>query len=138
MITTEQKELVQISFEKIVPVSEAVARLFYRRLFELDPSIQPLFSKDIHEPGRKFMVMLRSMVKSLERLNEFTPGIEAMGQRHIGYGTEIADYETLKEALKWSLAKGLGSDFTPEVKNAWIEVYDALAEMMKRAATKAA
>jgi hemoglobin-like flavoprotein len=45
-------------------------------------------------------------------------------------------YDTVGAALIWTLEKGLGSAFTPEVKDAWTMVYGVLASTMKNAAAK--
>src|SRR5208337_3609895 len=39
-VTQEQKELVQTSFDKGVPISDAAAVLFYDQLFAMDPSLR--------------------------------------------------------------------------------------------------
>lgn len=137
MITAEHKLLIQVSFEKLIPVSQRATRLFYTRLFELDPSIKPLFSHSLDKQERNFMIMLRSMVKSLEHLEEVPSAIAALGQRHIGYGTEERDYATVGKALLWALATALGTAFTHETEVAWDELYKLLAEVMKEAALKA-
>jgi hypothetical protein len=38
--------------------------------------------------------------------------------------------------LLWALEEGLGSAFTPEVKDAWIATYNIIADAMKRAAAE--
>jgi hemoglobin-like flavoprotein len=38
-----QKELVQSSFAKVAPIADQAADLFYNRLFEIDPSLRPMF-----------------------------------------------------------------------------------------------
>ena len=43
-------------------------------------------------------------------------------------------YGTVAAALVWTLEQGLGADFTPEVKDAWVAVYGVLATTMKDAA----
>jgi hemoglobin-like flavoprotein len=53
-----------------------------------------------------------------------------LGQRHKGYGMAAAHYAPVGAALLWTLEKGLGPDFTPEVKAAWNETYTALAGVM--------
>jgi hemoglobin-like flavoprotein len=39
------------------------------------------------------------------------------------------------DALLWTLSQGLGDDFTPEVEQAWVEVYTVLAETMQAGAS---
>ena len=42
-MTSRQISLVQDSFQLVQPILEDAAMLFYRRLFELDPSLRSLF-----------------------------------------------------------------------------------------------
>ena len=103
----------------MVPIKAAAADLFYGRLFELDPSLKPLFKGDIKEQGAKLMAMIATAVAGLDRLDSIVPAVQALGKRHAGYGVEAAHYDTVGSALLWTLEQGLGSAFTPDVKGAW-------------------
>lgn len=129
----EQIQLVQESFQKVVPIADAAATLFYGRLFDLDPKLESLFKGDMVEQGRKLMQMIGVAVKSLDRLEQFLPAVSALGARHAGYGVREKDYVPVGRALIWTLKKGLGEDFTPETEAAWVEVYVTLAGAMKSA-----
>ena len=137
MVTNTQKVLVQESFAAVVPIADDAAALFYRRLFELDPSLERMFKGDMTEQRRKLMQMLTAAVKGLDRLDQLVPVVEDLGRRHAGYGVADKHYDTVGAALLWTLEKGLGSAFTPEVKDAWIAVYGLLAGTMKNAAKEA-
>jgi len=129
-----QKKLVQSSFAKVVPIAETAAELFYSKLFALDPSLKPLFKGDLKEQGRKLMRMISMAVNGLDRLEALVPAVQDLGRRHVLYGVQPAHYDTVGEALLWTLERGLGPDFTPEVKEAWTVVYGILASVMKEAA----
>src|SRR6185369_11580725 len=118
-MTPKQVALVQVSWERIQPSAEAVADLFYARLFGLDPSLQALFKGDMREQGRKLVSMVTFAVKGLTRLEAIVPGVQALGRRHAGYGVKDDHYETVGEALLWTLGKGLGTAFTGEIRAAW-------------------
>lgn len=133
-MTPIQKTLVQRSFAKVAPISEKAAELFYSRLFTLDPSLRPLFKGDMAEQGRKLMRMIGTAVNGLDRLDALVPAVQDLGRRHVKYGVQPAHYDTVGAALLWTLEKGLGDDFTPEVKTAWATVYGILAQTMKDAA----
>ena len=137
-MNAEQIRLVQESFEKVVPIADAAAALFYGRLFDLDPALESLFKGDMVEQGRKLMQMIGVAVKSLDRLEQVLPAVRTLGARHAGYGVRERDYETVGRALIWTLKKGLGDDFTPETEAAWAETYAALAGVMKEAQAAAA
>ena len=134
MVTNTQKVLVQESFAAVMPIADDAAALFYRRLFELDPSLKRMFKGDMTEQRRKLVQMLTAAVKGLDRLDQLVPVIEELGRRHVGYGVADAHYDTVGAALLWTLEKGLGNAFTPEVKDSWIAVYGLLAGTMKNAA----
>jgi hemoglobin-like flavoprotein len=127
-------ELVQASWKKVLTVGDAAAQLFYTRLFTLDPSLRPMFKGEMGEQGRKLMGMISVAVNGLSRIETLVPAIEALGRRHVGYGVRDRHYLTVGEALLWTLEQGLGKDFTPETKQAWIEAYGLLATTMQNGA----
>lgn len=51
VLTADQCKLVQASFAQVDPVLDLVASRFYRRLFELDPALRPLFKTDLALQG---------------------------------------------------------------------------------------
>ncbi len=132
-MTPEQVRLVQSSMQKVLFISEIAAELFYRRLFELDPALRPLFHGDIKEQGRKLIQMLHSVVDSLGQLGTILPEVEAMARRHVVYGVQPQHYDTVGTALLWTLEQGLGNGFTAEVRAAWTEAYNLLAGVMQKA-----
>jgi len=137
MLTVHQKNLVQESFAIVGPIADDAAALFYRRLFELDPSLERMFRGDMSEQRRKLMQMLTAAVKGLDRLDQLVPVVQDLGRRHATYGVEDRHYDTVGAALLWTLEKGLGKAFTPETKEAWTTVYGILATTMKQAAQEA-
>lgn len=136
-MTPKQIELVQGSWEKVVPIADTAAELFYGKLFSLDPSLRPLFKGDMKEQGRKLTSMIGTAVNGLSRLEQIVPAVQALGVRHAGYGVKPAHYGTVATALLWTLEKGLGEAFTPEVKESWAGAYTVLAKTMQDAAATA-
>jgi hemoglobin-like flavoprotein len=137
-MTLNEKNLVLRSFAQVMPIAETAAELFYGRLFELDPTLRPMFRGDMREQGRKLMQMLAVAVHGLDRLHEILPAVRAMGRRHAGYGVTDDHYDTVASALLWTLEQGLGEQFTPDVKSAWASVYTVLANAMKSGAMEQA
>ncbi len=130
MITPRQSKLVQESWEKVRPIAAKAAELFYGRLFVLDPSLRRLFSGDMAEQGDKLMKTLQVAVNGLGNLDSLVPILENLGHRHVAYGVEPEHYNTVGQALIWTLERGLGDDFTPEVKEAWVTVYGVVSDVM--------
>lgn len=128
-LTAKQKMLVRSTYAQVEEIADTAAELFYVRLFAIDPSVGPLFAgTDMKNQGKKLMHMIGSAVRGLDRLDEVMPHVQAMGRRHLAYGVTKEQYTTVGEALLWTLEQGLGSAFTPEVKEAWAAVYTVLAK----------
>ncbi|THF87222.1 hemin receptor [Deinococcus sp. KSM4-11] len=128
-----QIELIQRSFADIKPIAGPAAQLFYARLFELDPALRPLFRHDLDTQGHKLMTALGLVVGGLTRLDTLQPALRALGARHAGYGVRDEHYSTVGEALLWTLHRGLGEAFTPDVHDAWHAAYSVLAGVMMEA-----
>lgn len=133
----ESIRLVQQTWKQVDPIRDQAAALFYGRLFELDPSLRPLFKGDMAEQGRKLMNMLATAAMGLDRLDGIVGEVQALGRRHVAYGVQDAHYDTVGAALLWTLEQGLGDAFTPQVKAAWAEAYTLLADTMKQVAADA-
>lgn len=136
-MTPQQIELVQTSWQKVVPIKDKAAELFYGKLFELDPALKPMFKGDMEEQGRKLTAMLNTVVVKLDHLGEILPAVQELGKRHVAYGVQDEHYATVAAALLWTLGAGLGDAFTPPVKEAWTTAYMMLAGAMKEAAVTA-
>ena len=137
-MTSQQIDLVQTSFAQVRITPDAVAAMFYAKLFELDPSLRPMFRGDLTEQGRKLMQMLSFAVSSLRRLEQIVPAVEDLGRRHAGYGVRDQHYNTVAAALLWTLEQGLGAGFTAEVKEAWVAMYGIVTSAMQRGAAQVA
>ncbi len=137
-MTPNQITLVQDSFQLVAPIADTASELFYTRLFELDPSVRPLFPTDIADQRRKLMQTLSVVIGSLRYLDGIAPSIHALGRRHAAYGVKPEHFDTVGSALLWTLAQGLGPAFTPEVESAWAAVYSLLSDTMQAGMADAA
>jgi hemoglobin-like flavoprotein len=121
---------VQQSFAKVAPISEQAAVIFYDRLFEVAPSVKPLFPTDMKEQRKKLMATLAVVVGGLSNLPSVLPAASALAKRHVGYGAKPEHYPVVGGALLWTLEKGLGDSWTPEVADAWTTAYGTLSGYM--------
>jgi nitric oxide dioxygenase len=135
-LTPSQIDLVQSSFGKVAPIADRAAELFYSRLFELDPELRPMFRGDMKQQGKMLMDTLRVVVANLRNLDKIMTGVRSLGARHAVYGVRDEHYDTVGEALLWTLEQGIGTGFTPQVRQAWATAYGVLADTMKDAAAE--
>lgn len=137
-VSREQKELVQETFAMVEPIAEQAAEMFYGRLFETAPELADLFKGDMAEQQRKLMAVLKIAVAGLDDPDRLVPIVQALGERHKGYGVQAEHYPIVSGALLWTLEQGLGDVFTPETADAWAAVYGLLSSVMIEAADNAA
>jgi nitric oxide dioxygenase len=76
------------------------------------------------------MAMLAGVVKGLGNLEQVLPAASALAKRHISYGAKARHYPVVGAALLWTLEKGLGDGWTPEVADAWRTAYATLSGYM--------
>src|SRR6202047_834124 len=129
-MTPEQVKLVQQSFAQVVPIADKAAEIFYNRLFELAPAVKPLFRGDMAEQRRKLVATLAVVVGGLSDLPSVLPAASALAKRHVAYGAKPEHYPVVGSALLWTLDKGLGDAWTPEIAEAWTAAYGTLSGYM--------
>jgi hemoglobin-like flavoprotein len=115
-------------------MSSTAGKLFYGKLFQIDPPLEDLFTGDLEQQGQKFMQILAVAVGSLTNLPMLVPIVQQLGVRHASYGVTQEHYDTARDALMWTLAMVLQDRYTDEVRSAWVSAYAMLAGIMKEAA----
>ena len=133
-MTPEQISLVQESFKKVEPIAPQAADIFYARLFEIAPEVRSLFPEQMTDQKGKLMSMLATAVNNLHNVEAIIPAVQDLGKKHVAYGVTADHYTPVGEALIYTLDKGLGPDFTPDVKEAWVATYTTLQSVMTEAA----
>jgi hemoglobin-like flavoprotein len=134
-LSPAQIALLRGSFSIVEKKAGIAGLVFYRNLFTLAPSLRALFQSDIELQGCKFMDALRFTIETLEDPAVLTPVLEALGRRHVGYGTRNEHYNVVIEALMLTLQQSLGPKFTEAAARAWRLALTHLANTMKHGAT---
>ncbi len=134
MLTKTQTQLVQESWRSVMEQYDEVARAFYQNLFELRPEYQLLFRANVAEQGHKLVRMIETAVTGLRKFDMVAPALETLARRHLSYQVTEEMYGPMGEALLVTLRQLLGARFTPEVEDAWREMYQTLARLMTSAA----
>lgn len=129
-VTPAQAAIVQETFRSIAPQADLAAKKFYNRLFDLDESLRPLFPDDLTPQRAKLTNTLAAAIDRLDRIDLLAPELEALGRRHASYKVKPEHYDTVGDALLWTLERGLGPQWTPDAAAAWTAVYTALATTM--------
>ena len=129
-MNSDQVALIQHSFAKVTPVTGEAAALFYGRLFEIAPQVKPLFHDDMTDQGRKLMATLAVVVNGLTDLESVLRAASALAKKHVAYGVKAEHYGPFGVALLWTLERGLGTEWTSDLADAWTAAYTLLSEYM--------
>jgi hemoglobin-like flavoprotein len=99
-------------------------------VFELAPEVQPLFTNDMTDQGRKLMTVLGAVVRGLGEPEQVRSAATRLESYHAQYGLVPQHYDVVGSALLWTLRTGLGDSFTAEMEVAWSGAYAVLAATM--------
>lgn len=131
-MTRNEIMLVKRSWSLLRNIDSAVlGEVFYGKLFADKPALRRLFPNEMGMQHQKLMDMMNFFVARLDENNKMDQEIAAMGKRHFDYGVKPGHFEIVGAAFLWTLEKGLGADFTAEVKEAWITCYRELSQYMQ-------
>ena len=131
MLTARDIEIVRDDWEKVELIADQAATLLYDRLFALDRNLRLLFPLDLEAQKVKVIRMLGVAIYGLSDPDVLAPILRTLGRKHFERGVRDQDYDTLAEALIWTLRQGLGGAFDAEHEAAWTRVYAALAVHMR-------
>jgi hemoglobin-like flavoprotein len=129
MLNPEQIVIVQETYLTFAANAQRTGKLFYDRLFEIDPTLRPLFKGDIDAQSIKLMQMVGTAVNALRKPSLLTNAVGELGKRHVNYGVKAEHYATVCEALIFAIKSQLKDGFTTDVESAWRAVYGELARI---------
>lgn len=129
--------------------TEVAGTILFQKLFHDVPDVKALFGfpltmdpqSDTMAKSRRFLqhasYMIEMFTKALNLLGPDTgllqETLKDLGQRHARFGVKAEFVPHMGNALIAMLRDILGPKFTPDVKEAWQEVYKALSKAMIKA-----
>jgi hemoglobin-like flavoprotein len=126
----ETVKTLRASFALVAARKVDVAAVFYARLFEVAPAVRPMFKDDMAAQQQKLMTALVQIVETADRPGKLKRYLGEMGARHAAYGAKPEHYDVVGGVLLWTLESILGEGFTPEVRQAWVDAFGAVAQIM--------
>ena len=124
-------EVLEKSFERVKPQANDFAFSFYQNLLTDYPQLRPLFAKtNMEEQQQKLMMSLVLVIENLRNPNYLKIILKNLGERHVSYGAIEQHYPMVGAALLKTFESYLGADWTLEVKQAWIDAYGVLVDLM--------
>jgi hemoglobin-like flavoprotein len=128
-------ETLEESFDLVAPHGDELMRKFYDRLFEVAPSVQPLFADvDMERQRQALLDMLLVLRESLRDLDDIVPDLQDLGARHVDYGAHAEHYPVVGEVLIATMADIAGDAWEPRYSAAWQEAYGVVQGVMLQGA----
>ena len=138
-MTEERTERIRKSWARVAHRRDDLARIFYQRLFELDPRIEDLFvATEMESQQGKFITMMNEIVHLVHDPEAFAEALRASGARHRSYGVVSRHYRTVGEAFLIALDEVTPDGLDEETRGAWAEAYTQMASLMQSGAEDAA
>lgn len=127
------------SFELIKPRANEFVTDFYANLFADYPQTRAMFAgTNMEEQKKKLLGALVLVVDNLRNTDTLADAVQRLGGRHAMYGVTPEHYGMVGGALLKTFEQHLGSQWTPDVKQAWVDAYGAIAGIMQQGATSPA
>lgn len=127
-MTERQRDLVQYTWEYVLPLADIAVEVFYADLFRRDPSLRDFIADKLPAQKRILVPGFAILVRGLSDLDTFLPALRQLARRHSDHSVHYASPDAVRAALLHTLSEMLGPLFTAETEEAWNAVYDLIAE----------
>lgn len=136
-MNADQIQLIRSTWSAVHPAAHRVTGLFYARLFQLDPSLEPRIGRQSMQQAQRLMALMETAICGLDRLPALRRMLLHFGKRYATCGIRPGDYATFGAAWLWALGESLGHTFSPAARNAWTSFYGLVARNVRQGANEA-
>lgn len=129
-------EVLEESFACVRPQMTEFSSSFYENLLTEYPQVQVLFKNtDMAMQQEKLVKSLVLVIDNLRQSDVLTNALRGLGRKHVQYGVLPEHYPLVGGALLKTFESYLGTEWTPTVKQAWIDAYGVISSLMLEGAT---
>lgn len=125
--------VVQESFEAVKLNSNRFTRVFYDRLFELQPEAKEYFSKDIRDQRKRFFKAMEFIIFHIDEPHLVVAKVNKVKFWPDIYNVKKDGHYIFFSTFIYTLSAALGSDFTPYVRHCWVEFCEHLDRILEGA-----
>jgi hemoglobin-like flavoprotein len=138
-VTEEAINRVQEHFDRVRPRPLALARRFYRVLFEAHPELRPLFPADMTALYGHLEATLSRVISNLGRVTAVDAELRDLGARHLQWGAQPHHYPAVRDALLKALEEESGGDWNDTLAHDWrLAITMVIVPMLRGAAVETA
>lgn len=110
--------------------AENVTTRMYEILFSKYPETKPMFDNAAKDQHKKLAGAIAAFAGNIDNLGVLGAAVEKMAQSHVMTQVQPIHYPMVADALITAMGDVLGEAFTEARKNAWVEAYTFLANIL--------
>jgi NAD(P)H-flavin reductase len=124
------------SWAAVEKLGDHAAACFYALLFTLEPDLRARFPAAMSEQRHRFLAALGRIVSHVDDPPALAGFLGRLGRDHHWCDMEPEHYPMVGRALRETLARLLGPDWTPALAASWERLSDQVAGVMSEAARR--
>ncbi len=126
-----QPALLHATFQAIEQYRADFIGSMYQRLFVLYSDVAHFFEYTcMEEQQQKLLMMLAFILENIDNPEQLARPLQRLGQIHVHYGIQRADFDKVGVALIETFAEYLDERWTPEHAAAWTTAYRFITQLM--------
>ncbi|MDP3301915.1 MAG: globin domain-containing protein [Sulfuricurvum sp.] len=110
--------------------AENVTTRMYEILFSKYPETKSMFDNAASDQHKKLAGAIAAFAGNIDNLGVLSAAVEKMAQTHVKTQVKPIHYPMVADALITAMGDVLGEAFTDARKNAWVEAYTFLANIL--------
>lgn len=133
MLTPSQEHLIEATAPVVAEHLETITARFYPILFDRYPEVQALFNVSHQASGDQARALAAGVLRYVGLRKQPPAASEAMTaaiSKHVSLGIQPEHYPMVGECLMAAIGEVLGDAVTPDIADAWAELYNELAELL--------
>jgi nitric oxide dioxygenase len=130
MLSEDEIETLRESLLYLQEHKELATSVFYENLFEIDPTLRPMFGEDLTEQSNKALFAFGAIVAQIHDLDICREMTSELATRHVAYGVRPEHYASVGGAVLKTVEMVMDTAMTDEIAVAWQKAYDAVAAAM--------
>lgn len=123
-----------VAIKETIPLvsqeAENVTTRMYEILFSKYPETKPMFDNAAKDQHKKLAGAIAAFAGNIDNLGVLGAAVEKMATSHVMTNVKPIHYPMVADALITAMGDVLGEAFTDARKNAWIEAYTFLANIL--------
>jgi len=129
-LSEDEIELLRDTLVYLQERKDLATSVFYENLFEIDPSLRPMFDDDLTEQSNKALFAFGAVVAQIHDVETCREMTRGLANRHVGYGVIPEHYPKVGAAVIATVSMVMGDAMTPHIASAWQKAYDQIAGAM--------